>query len=191
MPRDDGAETRERILEAATRLFVEHGYRGLSMREIADAVDLTKPAIYHHFADKEELFVAILKRYVERLSASIRQEQAAAASSIDALRRIIHTILAQPTEQQAVLRLATQEMVHLSESARRRFVGEYYVTFLGSIRGVIEAGIAAGELRAVDPAVAVWALLGMLYPYSNQSAPSPTPEIVDQVTGLFLHGIAA
>ena len=49
-----------RIIEEATCLFVASGYRGISMREIAEAVGISKAGLYYHFRDKEDLFLAIL-----------------------------------------------------------------------------------------------------------------------------------
>lgn len=184
-------DSREKILEIATRLFIAQGYRGISMREIAEAVGVSKPAIYHHFRDKEALFLAILNRNVQGLSATIQQAHQMSADSVAALERIIRIILEQPVEQRAVLRLATQDMVHLGDLARQKFIEQYYVTFLGTIRTVIEQGVAAGELRAIDPAVATWALLGILFPYSNNNSPPATEAIIQQVIAIFLHGVAA
>lgn len=51
-----GAELRERILEAASRLFAEAGYSNVSMRKIADEAGCSTMAAYHHFHDKGALF---------------------------------------------------------------------------------------------------------------------------------------
>ncbi len=48
-------ETRERILEAAREMFVELGYEATTMRAIADRIEYTPTAIYHHFRNKEAL----------------------------------------------------------------------------------------------------------------------------------------
>lgn len=56
------AAVREKILEAARRLFVEHGYESVSMRRIADAIDYTAPALYTHFKDKAELMAELCCR---------------------------------------------------------------------------------------------------------------------------------
>src|SRR5690349_3359337 len=48
-------ETAKLILQAARQLFMAHGYRAVSTRQVAEAVGLTQPALYHHFATKEEL----------------------------------------------------------------------------------------------------------------------------------------
>ena len=50
---------RDRILEISTRLFAKHGFDGVTMRNIATASEITLPAIYHHFGNKEELFKAV------------------------------------------------------------------------------------------------------------------------------------
>jgi len=52
-------ETRERILEAARAMFVEHGYEATTMRAIARQIEYTPTAIYHHFRDKESLFAEL------------------------------------------------------------------------------------------------------------------------------------
>jgi AcrR family transcriptional regulator len=60
-----GASTRERILDVALDLFTDQGFDGTSMREIAERVDISKPAIYHHFASKEEILMALHLRLHE------------------------------------------------------------------------------------------------------------------------------
>ena len=69
MTSPEPADIPERIAEEATRLFVANGYHGVSMREIAEAVGISKAGLYYHFRDKEDLFIAIL---TANLSASRR-----------------------------------------------------------------------------------------------------------------------
>jgi AcrR family transcriptional regulator len=57
--RGDG---RARILEEARDRFLTNGFSATSMQEIADAVGMTKPALYYHFQDKHELFMAVISR---------------------------------------------------------------------------------------------------------------------------------
>ena len=59
------------VLDAALRLFVEHGYPGTSMDAIAKAAGVSKPVVYDCYASKEELFRALLEREEERLLESV------------------------------------------------------------------------------------------------------------------------
>ena len=52
-------ETRQRILDAARDMFVRHGYEATTMRAIADRIEYTPTAIYHHFRNKEALFTEL------------------------------------------------------------------------------------------------------------------------------------
>jgi AcrR family transcriptional regulator len=53
------ASTREKILDVALDLFTGQGFDGTSMREIAERLHISKPAIYYHFASKEEILLAL------------------------------------------------------------------------------------------------------------------------------------
>src|SRR5829696_5853777 len=56
-------ERRRLIVEAAGRLFWEHGYDGTRLDAIATAAGVTKPVLYRHFADKRALYLALLERH--------------------------------------------------------------------------------------------------------------------------------
>ncbi|WP_042366223.1 TetR/AcrR family transcriptional regulator [Streptacidiphilus neutrinimicus] len=67
-PRGD---TRERILDVALELFVEHGYEKTSLREIADRLGVTKAALYYHFRTKEDILAGIVARISEPIEQTI------------------------------------------------------------------------------------------------------------------------
>ncbi|MDZ7820387.1 MAG: helix-turn-helix domain-containing protein [Candidatus Marinimicrobia bacterium] len=65
--------THDKILEAAIRIFSEKGYKGTSMREIAEAMHMTKAALYYHFPGKEELFIAVLKHALDHVVCGLEE----------------------------------------------------------------------------------------------------------------------
>jgi AcrR family transcriptional regulator len=61
-------KSRQQILDAALKLFSHKGYGATSVRDIAEAADLSKGNVYHHFPDKETIFRALLDRYFQVMS---------------------------------------------------------------------------------------------------------------------------
>lgn len=60
-------KTREEILELSAPLFAQHGYDGVSMRDVAAVVGLTQAALYYHFSDKDQLYLdAVAYQFRER-----------------------------------------------------------------------------------------------------------------------------
>ncbi len=70
---EGGGDRREHIMLAAAQLFVEHGYAGTSMRQIAARAGMLPGSVYHHFPAKEDLFVAIQRESFRRLTHNIRE----------------------------------------------------------------------------------------------------------------------
>jgi AcrR family transcriptional regulator len=59
--------SKEKVLKAAIMVFSKKGYDGASMREIAESARLTKPMIYYHFKNKQNLYLYLLETHIESL----------------------------------------------------------------------------------------------------------------------------
>jgi AcrR family transcriptional regulator len=193
----EARDLRQEILEAATGLFIQQGYRGLSMRQIAETLGVTKAALYYHFMDKEELFLAVLSAYLEKLEATLDKIQAEPVSNRERISRLVEHILAQPGEQHAIIRLASHEIRHVSAAQRQVFNQVYHEKFIDKIQAMLQAGMDQGEFRDelqhLDAQTATWALLGLVYPYldSTRAREAGLPdEVIRQILGIYFEGIA-
>src|SRR5215216_2498682 len=65
-------QTRQRLLEAATRVFARRGYQQATLQDIANEAGFTIGAVYSNFSGKEELFLALADQEVEERVAEIR-----------------------------------------------------------------------------------------------------------------------
>jgi len=183
---------RSTIIDKAKSLFIEHGYHGLSMREIAEKVGVSKPALYYHFKDKEELFYAVLSSGLDAISNMIDTINNQPVSSSEKLGLFMEYVLTQPTEQRAFIRLGTQEIAQLSPASRQLFSESYNQQFIGKLRAMIQTGIEDGEFRAMDTDIATWGLLGLLYPYlypNHSGSISLSAEKIALITSLYMKGI--
>lgn len=91
------ATSRERILAAATRLFAEQGYHGVSTRALAQAAGLNIATVHHHMGGKRELYLAVLEQLYgeeEAVIEAFRPAVEAAAADPDpaGLREVFHQL---------------------------------------------------------------------------------------------------
>jgi TetR/AcrR family transcriptional regulator, mexJK operon transcriptional repressor len=109
MTEDRSARKRRVVVEAATTLFLRHGYLGTSMDQIAAFAAVSKPTVYKFFPDKEQLFTAIVLETLDRAGAPFLAELSRLAETrsgqlTDDLRDLARRYLATVT-QPAVLQL--------------------------------------------------------------------------------------
>lgn len=69
----DFGETRRMIVHTAHKLFMEYGYRAVSTRRIADECGLTQPALYHHFSNKQMLYLEVIKTELENTKTGLER----------------------------------------------------------------------------------------------------------------------
>jgi AcrR family transcriptional regulator len=88
-----GAATRERLLEAARRLFGERGYEATSIESVLDAAGVARGALYHHFRSKAELFDAVLADVLVEIAERSAAAAAGRKDPLEALRAGSHAWL--------------------------------------------------------------------------------------------------
>jgi AcrR family transcriptional regulator len=138
-------QTRSRIIEAARRLFSEHGYEGATIRDIAAAANMSTGAVFANFADKYDLFRDILELETEDV-VEIMQGAATGATGVeDVLSRMFQASFAR---YQGMLPLARATFaVAISPQGLALADGECIGRFLRLFREPLEAAVARGELR--------------------------------------------
>jgi len=122
-----GSETRERILDAAQELILECGYSGVSIDDIIKRLGLTKGAFFHHFKNKNELAVALLRRFASQDLAVLNESvERAEKLSADPLQQLLITVglyeemftgLDEPYPG-CLLASYTQELHHFNDEAK-------------------------------------------------------------------------
>ncbi len=154
-------QTRELIAETARRLFVERGFEGVTVAEVARAADVSEKTVFNYFPTKEDLVYWRLESFEENLLETIR-ERKAGESFLAAFGRFVlerRGLLAEE-DPDAVERLAALTRM-LSESpallARERQIFERYTTSLAALIAE-ETGADSDD---IEPWVAANALMGV------------------------------
>ncbi len=179
---------REQILATATELFVQRGYEGVAMREIADACGITKPALYYHFAGKSAVLNAICIAYLDEVAAVVA-DSADHGSGEERLRWLVRGLFALPPWRRAIMRLAMHDVGQLDADDRGAFGRAYLERFIQPINDIFAAGTKAGEFVDKDPALLTGLLLGLLYPFFAPPRPDAGPDPVDDLLDVFCGGV--
>jgi len=182
-------ELHEQILLQAKRLFVERGYKGLSMREIAEASNVSKAGLYYHFKDKEDLFLAILLESIAALGELTAKARAYTGSSKAKIRYFLELIAAEGKEQRGIMRLAENDAVHLSIEAQKKMRKLYHASFPAQLEAILAEGQKNSEIRDFDVAEVARILLSLALPLLSVSK-KDAAERVDLLETIFFDGIA-
>jgi AcrR family transcriptional regulator len=149
---DDAAEgsRRELLVREATRLFAEHGYQGVGIEEIGAAVGITGPSIYHHFASKSQLMIAVLERGGGRLRADLRRTLSTAADPAEALAALLRSYIGFALVNSSLVELLIIEVDLLPDEWRRvRQAQRNYVAEWVRLVRQVHPSLAAGPARVL------------------------------------------
>ena len=150
---------REEILDAASVLFASRGYHGVSIDDLGAAVGLSGPAIYRHFAGKEDLLAQMLLRISQHLHDEGARCVALAASASSALDELLRFHVSFSLGQPALIVVQERELANVPEPARRqvRRLQRLYVEQWVGVLSQLSPAVAPARLR-----VAVHAVFGLL-----------------------------
>lgn len=153
---------RDRILRAAARLFREKGYKGTTVRDIAEAVGIQSGSLFHHFASKEEILLEIMREAF--LSVCIRAEELFVRESdpINQLRGLMRLELNsivndERKDYHVVLYFDWREAPEAAKPELNRYRKRYQQCWLQALEGCV----AVGKLRC-EPTAANHIIHGAL-----------------------------
>jgi len=149
------------MYEQAARLFAERGFAGTSLQDIADAMGMTRPALYYYVRSKDDLLAKLVTEITEGPAAEMREvTERADLDAVAKLRAIARLIVVRRATQPARFRLLIRSEAELPpELAAAHEKGRRAV--LRSATDVVDEGVVTGRFRPVDPRVAALAVLGM------------------------------
>ena len=162
--RDSGpsTEARERVLEAAERLFAERGYSSVTLRDIAADVGIRHTSLYHHVpGGKEELFIEVTERTLQRHRDGLTETLAQAAPDVRAqLQAAANWLLSQPPMD--LIRMVYSDMPSIDPAHAGRLSQVAYDSMLGPIEAVLAHAGAQGEIEHHNFGLIAGGILGML-----------------------------
>jgi len=188
-----GERTRSEIMNAAQQLFVQNGYHGASMRQIAQQADVALGGIYNHFYSKEQIFLTVLTEmhplhYVLPLMAT------AQGSTIEEfVREAAKQMVTGVGERLEFVNLIFIELVEFKGEHLPQIFNIFFPRIMEFAQHI---ALSYGELRPIPLPVLVRAYIGLFFSYimtelllSKQLPPEMGQDALDHFVDIFLHGI--
>ncbi|HEX5076879.1 MAG TPA: TetR/AcrR family transcriptional regulator [Gemmatimonadaceae bacterium] len=193
-------ERPQEILDAALAVFAARGYRNTRLEDVGEAAGVTKGAIYHYFANKEDLLLRAIEQRSEeafgRIEEILRDKTAPVSTRLRlVVRRWFGSV---SKERLAVVTLLLQGIAHEAPDAFRRWLAGGPVASTRLIATLVREGQARGEFRPdADADVAARMLVsGLLQQTVWQQYAESVPgvgvaqeRLVDSALELFLHSL--
>lgn len=143
---------REAVLRTAARFFNERGFHATSLDDVAAALNVTKPTIYHYFANKDEILYECTRRGLDQIAAIARHSADQRGTAADRLRAMLTAYALIMLDDFGICVARTQD--HLLSPESRKGFRALKREIDGLIRQVIAEGVAEGSLSVPDVRVA-------------------------------------
>ena len=191
----DQAAGRQCILGQAQQLFLAHGYHGVSIRDIVQACGLSNAALYYHFGNKQNLFVEVVRAFVAMAAQLVQEAGAGSDSCRERLASMVEAFTQFSWESRGELQTLLRDLTECEGEGIQRLIPEAMGQIPALFATVLEEGIAAGEVRAVDAHRISILLTGMINSLAARrmlgNAPEPLTEDVDLAISTLFEGIGA
>src|SRR5450755_327953 len=158
--RRDPDSKREAALRTAVRLFLQRGYWQTSLNEVAGKPNITKPALYHYFQSKEEIYLECCRLGISLIQAKLDRIRQQGGTGLQKVARFIHgyAVVIASDFGRCVVRQDDRE---LSPKARAE-VRAYKLDIDRCLRSFIEQGVSDGSMRESDVKLSSFAIAGAL-----------------------------
>lgn len=146
--RHEPTEVRQlQIIRAARQIITTRGMEHLTIEAIAEEVGLTEGAIYRHFESKQEILLALLQEIEDLLFERLQEAQEGITSPLEKLEGILKTHLSHVEQRGGVSFIVIAEALRFGDPEVRARVAKLLDRYAASIKGILQQGVEAGEIR--------------------------------------------
>jgi AcrR family transcriptional regulator len=156
---------REKILDAAERLFARRGFAGVGLSEVAEVAGLGKSSLFHHFKSKVALYAAVVGRLMDAIDSRMTRALAAGGDPLTRIDRWLDTLIdflgESPSHARLLLRSMFEDDDLTGASEEEKHVDATTSRILQSAGDLLREGMAAGQLRAANIGHTLQSLIGL------------------------------
>jgi TetR/AcrR family transcriptional repressor of nem operon len=164
--------SRDKILDAAERLFAKRGYAGIGLSELAEVVGLGKSSLFHHFDSKPRLYAAVTARILTRIEEHLVRSLARGGGPVARLERwldeLVDLLAANPTYARVLLRSLFEDDDLPGDLPEELEARRAIHDMIGSVGALLREGMSAGLFRAANVQHLLLTLVGLtVFPFAS------------------------
>ena len=152
---------KEEIIQVASRLFYEKGYKTVSMRDIATAMDIKAASLYNHITGKQEILSVIILKVAEEFTVGMEKVVSENNSAVKKVEKVIEMHIDITVNYSEALAASNNDWMHLEKSDLHAFI-KMREDYEENFRSIIKQGIEAGEIKPYHPEVILFSILSTL-----------------------------
>lgn len=190
----DKDATRQRLLEAAERVFAEKGYHGAVVDDIIRVSDSSKGGFYFHFPNKQGIFLALVDALVPKLASAVDRAIAGETDPVAQMDAALRTVLETFSRHRQLSKILLVEAVGLGHGFDDKLM-QTRSYFALMIQGYLDRAVAAGAIAPLDTETASWAWFGaineIVVRWLVTGKPEHLEQILPQMRALLLRSVGA
>jgi AcrR family transcriptional regulator len=157
---------KEQILNAAARLFRKKGFAATTVRMIASEMKMEAASLYNHISSKQEILKELLFLVAGKFTLGMDEINSGPFSPLEKLEKLVLLHIRLALEQPDAVALILGEWIHLEEPDLQDFI-RLRTDYESRFKRIIDEGLLAGQLKALDPDIAVFSILSTLHALPN------------------------
>lgn len=184
---------RGEILQCFTEMVAERGYDEVSIRDVAEALGISKGTILHHFRSKEALLEQVHSEYMRRRLAEAADFLAEFDDPVDQLQLIVYQLMLSQQDDRAATVAFSREIVRSAEEEVMAEVRAMRDEYSARVIEIIRRGVQSGAFEAVDPRLTALQVFGMCnwsWTWFKPEGRWPASRIADEFCRTLIGGLS-
>lgn len=185
------SDRKTEIIAVAARLFKEKGYSAVTMRDIAQAMDIKAASLYNHIQSKQEILVLIIIEIAEEFTLVMNEIVSSNLSTLKKIERVIQLHITITLRNSDALACLNNDWMHLTDDQLSYFI-KMREDYEQNFRKIIQEGIQNGQLKKSNQDVMVYAILSSLrtmYLWHSKSKGLDEKTLLKSFTSLYFKGL--
>jgi AcrR family transcriptional regulator len=164
------------IVTVAAQLFKEKGYSAVTMRDIAQAMDIKAASLYNHIKSKQEILVLIVIEIAEEFTTTMNEVVASSESTIKKIEKVIQLHIDITLRDANALACLNNDWMHLADAELTYFI-KMREGYENNFRTIIKKGMEEGTIAKINLEVIIFSTLSTLRTlylwYGKKKSPDP------------------